>query len=235
MATSGPTMRLERSLLRTGAVAVGMDEVGRGALAGPVAVGAVVVAADTGRPPAGVRDSKQLRPAAREALVEPIRRWAFASGVGMASAAEIDEIGIVAALGRAGARALRQVSVVPVDVVLLDGNHDWLSPQLAGADCAGPRVMTVVRGDGRCTSVAAASVLAKVARDALMVALHKDHPQYGWDSNKGYSADVHRSGLLEYGPCRLHRQSWRLPEGAEVRPRVEQVSSAPSGRVGSHA
>ncbi len=235
MATSGPTMRLERSLLRTGAVTVGMDEVGRGALAGPVAVGAVVLGADTARAPAGVRDSKQLRPAVREALVEPIRRWALATAVGMASAAEIDEIGIVAALGRAGARALRQVKVVPVNLVVLDGNHDWLSPQLTATDGPVPQVMTVVRGDCRCTSVAAASVLAKVARDALMVSMHQDHPHYGWDSNKGYSAAAHRSGLLEYGPCRLHRQSWRLPDGAAVRPPTEQVSSAPSGRVGSHA
>jgi ribonuclease HII len=226
---------MERSLLRDCAVMVGMDEVGRGALAGPVAVGAVVVTADTGRPPAGVRDSKELRPGAREALVGPIRRWAAATGVGMASAAEIDDIGIIAALGRAGARALRQVGGIDVDVVLLDGNHDWLSPQLSTVNAHVPQVMTVVRGDGRCTSVAAASVLAKVARDALMVSLHDEHPHYGWDSNKGYSAAAHRSGLLARGPCDLHRRSWRLMDGAGAGPATQQVSSGPRGRVGSHA
>lgn len=234
MGISRPTLRRERSLLRTGAVTVGMDEVGRGALAGPVAVGAVVLSPNTGRPPAGVRDSKQLTPAARAALVQPIRRWALATAVGMASAAEIDEVGIIAALGRAGARALRAVGALPIEVVLLDGNHDWLSPQLGPSEMVPPRVVTVVGGDRRCTSVAAASVLAKVTRDDLMVSVHEAHPDYGWDSNKGYAAAAHRAGLLEHGPCELHRRSWRLLDGAPAQPPEERVSSNASGRVGSH-
>lgn len=132
-----PSLRTEKSLLRTGCQRVaGIDEVGRGALAGPVTVGVVVVTERIGRVPQGLRDSKLLTPAARARLVTPIRRWAVESAVGHASATEIDRIGIMAALRAAVRRAFAQLSG-PVDAVLLDGNHNYLLPPPA-APADGP-------------------------------------------------------------------------------------------------
>ena len=213
-----PHLRHERQLLRDGArLVAGMDEVGRGSLAGPVSVGVVVVDARTRSAPHGVADSKLLTPAAREALLPALARWGLARAVGHASADEIDAVGIMAALRLAGRRALAQVSLVvgPVDTVLLDGNHDWLT----GAatlfdDDAGevrPRVHLRVKADRSCASVAAASVLAKCERDALMVALAPAHPAYRWEENKGYASPEHLAALRDVGPCVLHRRSWRLP------------------------
>ena len=122
-----PHLRVEKELMRTGTARLAaMDEVGRGALAGPVTVGVVVVTERIGRVPAGLRDSKLLTPAARAALVKPVRRWVGEWGIGHASPGEIDTIGIIAALRTAGRRALAQLSA-PVDAVLLDGNHNYLS------------------------------------------------------------------------------------------------------------
>ena len=219
-----PSLRVERSLQREGfRLVAGMDEVGRGALAGPVSVGVVVVDETSRSGPVGLRDSKLLPPHRREQLVAPVRRWALAYGVGHASAAEIDEIGIMGALRRAGRRALHATGVRP-DVVLLDGNHDWLTDparegllafaetdtDASGAGDAPLPVRTLIKGDMRCSSVAGASVLAKVERDAAMVAYGTAHPVYGWAVNKGYAAPEHRSALLEHGPCALHRRSWNL-------------------------
>lgn len=217
-----PTLRTERQLLRAGAVLVaGMDEVGRGALAGPVSVGVVVVDAVTRAAPEGLADSKLLSPAARQALVPRLVRWGRAHAVGHASAAEIDDVGIVAALRLAGTRALAQVEQVvgPVGTVLLDGSHDWLTPPadlfeaaLAGDAPGVPRrVHLQVKADLSCASVAAASVVAKVTRDALMTELDAEHPSYGWAQNKGYAAPAHVAALAEHGPSPLHRLSWRLP------------------------
>lgn len=237
-----PTLRTERALLASGPQLVaGMDEVGRGALAGPVSVGVVVVDARTRTAPRGTADSKLLTPAAREGLAPKVRRWALASAVGHASAAEIDAHGIIAALRLAGRRALDEVrsEVGTVDVVLLDGKHDWLSdpaPDLfaaggltenpgagAGAEAlaaetellaaepaAVPDVITMIKADMRCSSVAAASVLAKVERDAILTRLAADHPQYGWEANKGYSAPAHLDALAGHGPSEWHRRSWNL-------------------------
>lgn len=200
-----------------------MDEVGRGALAGPVSVGVCLVDETTGRLPRGLRDSKLLAPAAREALCEPVRRWSVGSAVGHAEAEEIDSIGIIAALRLAGNRALATLAaagLVP-DVVILDGVHDWLTPpedlfaDLGGGFAAPPPVRTQVKGDLRCAVVAGASVLAKCERDAIMVGLSARHPEYGWDGNKGYSAPGHLAALRELGPTELHRRSWRLPTDLE--------------------
>lgn len=233
-ARTTPTLRTERALLASGPQLVaGMDEVGRGALAGPVSVGVVVVDARTRTAPTGLADSKLLTPAAREGLAPRVRRWGLASAVGHASAAEIDEYGIIAALRLAGRRALGEVrsQVGTIDVVLLDGKHDWLSepgPDLfvtggldrpAGTAEEGaassrggePRVVTMVKADLRCSSVAGASVLAKVERDAILTGLAGDHPQYGWENNKGYSAPAHLEALANHGPSVLHRRSWNLP------------------------
>jgi ribonuclease HII len=217
-----PSLRVERALQRDGhRVLAGMDEVGRGALAGPVSVGVVLIDETCRSAPAGVKDSKLLTPGARVSMVPKIRRWAMAYAVGHASAAEIDDIGIMAALRLAGCRALTAVGVVP-DLVILDGNHDWLTaPEEVGlfafADdgaASGPQtppVTTMIKADMKCSSVAAASVLAKVERDALMMAAAPDHPAYRWEENKGYAAPEHLAALEAHGASALHRRSWRLP------------------------
>ena len=217
-----PHLRHERVLLRDGArLLAGMDEVGRGSLAGPVSVGVVVVDVTTRSAPKGVADSKLLAPAARTRLLPALGRWGLARAVGHASAAEIDEVGIIAALRLAGTRAMAAVTatVGPVDVVLLDGSHDWLS-RPAQADLftldddppvPAPRVHMRVKADRTCASVAAASVLAKCERDAMMVDLAAEHPAYRWDENKGYASPEHMAALRELGPSVLHRRSWRLP------------------------
>ena len=233
-----------------------MDEVGRGALAGPVSVGAVVIDERSRTAPQGVRDSKLLSAQAREGLVPRLRRWALAYAVGHASAAEIDRVGIMLALQLAGCRALAMLDVVP-DLVILDGNHDWLSPKAeplrlfpvgsTGPDhrdrselpASVPTVMTMIKADMKCSSVAAASVLAKVERDALMVRLGSKHPAYGWSFNKGYSAPEHLDALARVGPCEWHRRSWNLPgvlngSSTSNRPRAtgepsSQPASEPAG------
>ncbi len=212
-----PTLRVERRLLREGATVVAaIDEVGRGALSGPVTVGVVLVTARTRSAPPGVRDSKLLRAPSREALVPRIQRWAAGYAVAHASAREVDERGVVAALRLAGRRALRSVVPRP-DVVLLDGDHDYLSVPAApglyeSVEDLGdvPAVVTMIRADVSCAAVAAASVLAKTARDALMTELARQYPHYGWHDNKGYATESHRRALAEFGPTPQHRRTWRL-------------------------
>jgi ribonuclease HII len=216
-----PTLRVEKRLLREGRTAIlCIDEVGRGALGGPVTAGAVVVDATVRRPLAGVRDSKLLTPGAREELVPRIHRWAVAHAVGHATAAEIDEHGLTAALRLAGHRALALLAV-RADLVLLDGSHDWLTPPEQPSLFAPPTVtpsvpdvVTMVKADLQCAAVAAASVLAKVERDGLMVELAADHPGYGWEENKGYASPAHLDALRRLGPCAEHRRSWNLPGNA---------------------
>jgi ribonuclease HII len=223
-----PHLRVEKELLRTGTGRLAaMDEVGRGALAGPVTVGVVVVTAIIGRVPPGLRDSKLLTPAARDALVTPVRRWVAEWAVGHASPTEIDTVGIIAALRSAGRRALAALSS-PVDAVLLDGNHDYLSmPTVAAASAADPGLFDVVvlpepapdeppvhvrvKADLTCAAVAGASVLAKTERDRLLVELSPAHPEYGFAVNKGYGTPEHLAALRRYGPSVAHRRSWRLP------------------------
>jgi ribonuclease HII len=222
-----PTLRLEREAWRTGAgLLAAIDEVGRGALAGPVSVGVVLLAPDAKPAPFGVADSKLLTPQARERLAPKIRRWALDSAVGHCSSFEIDEIGIIAALRVAAERAVSQLSAAP-DWILLDGNHDYLTrreeltlfdavPIGAAADttatwrCQVP-VRTVIKGDLRCSSIAAASVLAKTTRDAMLVELAADYPEYGFELNKAYSSPLHLEALSVHGPSQVHRKSWNLP------------------------
>ena len=220
-----PDRRTEAELLASHALVGGMDEVGRGALAGPVSVGLAIVGAATPDAfPRGLADSKQLSPARREALVEPCRAWLVDSAVAHAQPAEIDALGIVGALRLAGARALARVGErghAP-GIVILDGSADWLSrpdedlltalgPAPAGPDAPReiPPVRTQIGADARCAVVAAASVLAKVERDALMTGLAD--PGYDWASNKGYATPSHVAGLERLGACDQHRRSWRLP------------------------
>ncbi len=201
-------------------VVVGIDEVGRGALAGPVSVGLVAVARCDAWPD-GLADSKQLTARAREALIAPLSAFGVGRTVGHASAAEIDQVGIIGALRLAGVRGLRALASdgIRPDAVLLDGTHDWLtSPpaDLFADDVADetftPPVTMVVKGDRVCASIAAASVIAKVERDALMRAAHAEHPQFGWDANKGYGAAAHLDAIREHGPSPWHRVSWKLPD-----------------------
>lgn len=235
-AVSGrPTSAFERALLRDYGAVVGMDEVGRGSLAGPVAVGAVLIDRSVGKAPAGLADSKLLPALRREQLVSPIRRWSRTSAVGWATPAEITELGLTQALRLAGIRALGLVGVgagVRVGVggsdpsasssvaspvcVLLDGSYDWLSapaPTLFDEGAEAPRqefdVITKVKADLTSRLVAAASILAKVARDRYMSAL--PDPGYDWGSNKGYASGRHVAALRELGPCSHHRLGWQLP------------------------
>lgn len=213
-----PSLRVERALQRQGyQVLVGMDEVGRGALAGPVSVGVVAIDHTCRSAPQGVKDSKLLTPAARQAIVPRIQRWCLGWGVGHAWPVEIDAIGIMAALRLAGERALDQLGLRP-DLLLLDGNQDWLTdPTREGLFAlldvqrpAAPPVRTLVKADLSCSSVAAASVLAKVARDAIMVDLAPRHTAYQWHDNKGYAAPEHLEALRRWGPTAHHRRSWNI-------------------------
>ena len=216
-----PTLDYEHRFRSSGArLLAGIDEVGRGALAGPVSVGIAVVDLQRQGLLADVRDSKLLKVADRERLVPLVRDWSVASAVGHASANEIDALGIIGALRLAGNRAWSAVLAAGVrpEVVLLDGSHNWLSPDLqpslfddapAEPGCDAP-VHTLVKADMQCLSVAAASIIAKVERDAMMCELHTQYPAYGWDVNKGYGTAAHKEALRTGGPTPYHRVSWQL-------------------------
>ncbi|HYG86042.1 MAG TPA: ribonuclease HII [Azospirillum sp.] len=183
-----------------GAIVCGIDEVGRGPLAGPVTAAAVVL------PPGGlpeaiagrIHDSKKLTVRAREELAPLIREHALAVCVAEASVAEIDEINILHAALLAMRRAVEGLGVVPTHA-LVDGNK---APKLP---CA---VQTVVKGDARSLSIAAASIVAKVERDRVMMELHAQFPDFGWDRNAGYPTAVHLAALKRLGPTPHHRTSF---------------------------
>jgi ribonuclease HII len=200
---------LEDSLARTGAYEhiAGVDEVGRGALAGPVVAAAVIP--DPGRLIPGVDDSKRLSAAARERLADAIRSTSIASAVVAVPPADIDRINILQATKKAMCGALRALSPAP-DLAIID------AVRLAESPCP---VLPVIRGDLVSYAVACASILAKVARDRTLVELHEAHPQYRFDSNKGYGAAVHLEALAAYGPSPHHRLTFR-----SVLPRHERAS-----------
>ncbi|HEX9467705.1 MAG TPA: ribonuclease HII [Acidimicrobiia bacterium] len=201
---TGPTLRLERKLWGAGdRVVCGIDEVGRGAWAGPVTVAAVVPPPEHVR---GVRDSKELTRRERERAAAAVRQWAVAIGVGHASHEECDELGMTAALRAAGRRALAQLDAqgYSPDRIVLDGNHDYLQ--------LGAKVTTVVKGDAKCLAVAAASCVAKVTRDRIMIEESEHYPPYDFESNVGYPAPVHKTALAGYGPSAIHRRSWIFME-----------------------
>ncbi|MFC8681426.1 ribonuclease HII [Microbacterium ureisolvens] len=214
MTVAEPRLTLERKLLREHALIIACDEVGRGALAGPVAVGAAVVDAPRSRKriPQGLRDSKLVPEPKRADVAARAATWVAASAVGWASSEEIDEIGIMRALGLASIRALadlRAHGVIPEEaIVILDGNYDYITP--AGA--WGLTVRPVIKADRDCASAAAASVIAKVARDRLMTDLHDELPAYNWARNKGYASPDHRDAIRAYGISRHHRASWSIAE-----------------------
>ena len=187
----------EARLLKTIAGPVcGVDEAGRGPLAGPVVAAAVIL--DRKRIPKGLDDSKQLNEEAREELFPRIMEMAVAVGVGEASVGEIDLVNIRQATHFAMARAVRALSVA-AQFALVDGND---APALP---C---KCDTLVDGDARSVSIAAASIIAKVTRDRMMAALHDEHPLYGWITNKGYGTEEHLVALNRHGPTRHHRRSF---------------------------
>ncbi|RZI99799.1 MAG: ribonuclease HII [Brevundimonas sp.] len=192
-----PTLGLELLLIQSsGGPVCGVDEAGRGPWAGPVSAGAVILNPDD--LPAGIDDSKALTHARREALEIEIKARAIAWGVGFASVEEIAELNILHATGLAMCRAIEALQVQPV-AALVDGNYRFKLP------CD---VQTVVGGDGLSLSIAAASILAKTARDRLMVELDAEYPGYGFAGHKGYNAPVHQEALKTLGPCPAHRRSW---------------------------
>ncbi|RII09445.1 Ribonuclease HII [Streptomyces sp. YIM 130001] len=199
MPYEAPTHTVERSLrATTGAkIIAGVDEVGRGAWAGPVTVCAAVTGLR--RAPEGLTDSKLLTVKRRNELAEILTDWVTACALGHASPEEIDALGMTAALRLAAVRALDLLPVRP-DAVILDGKHDYLGDPW--------KVRTVIKGDQSCIAVAAASVIAKVRRDAMMAELDADYAPFGFAANAGYPSPVHKAALAESGPTEHHRLSW---------------------------
>lgn len=186
---------LRLTLQHAGPVA-GVDEAGRGPLAGPVIAAAVIF--ERRRFPKGLDDSKKLTPAAREALYDGIMERAVAVAIGEATVDEIDLVNIRQATHLAMARAIRALHTAPV-FALVDGND---APPLP-CPCE-----TLIGGDGLSVSIAAASIIAKVTRDRLMLALHEQHPFYAWHRNKGYGTEDHLHGLAVHGCTPHHRRSF---------------------------
>ena len=174
----------------------GVDEAGRGPLAGPVCAAAVILPRDLQIP--GLTDSKKLTDKKRRELFPVIQEQAVAYGIGLASEQEIDEINILQATFLAMRRALDQLSVRP-DLVLIDGNRE--------TDFGLP-VKTVVKGDSLSANIAAASILAKVTRDNIMIQLSEQYPEYGFEIHKGYGTKAHYAALTEYGASPVHRRSF---------------------------
>ena len=194
---SSPSLSIERDLWETGHdVVVGVDEVGRGAWAGPLAVGAAVLPQD--RRVNKVRDSKLLTEVEREALYDRIGDWCRAWAVGFASVEECEELGMAQAQRVAAQRAIDGLGLEP-DRVLIDGNWDFVG---------GGKTTKLVKGDRRVLSIAAASILAKVTRDRVMRAEAESFPGYDFDRNKGYPCPHHKLALRAYGPTSIHRRAW---------------------------
>ncbi len=216
---TNPDLRFEHELWKSGLTLVaGLDEAGRGALAGPVAVGAVILPRQVDRsrrgpasrnrrssaaqdPLAGVRDSKQMTPGQREAAAPRIQQAAVAWSVGFASAEEIDAAGIVLAVRLAALRALEDLGILP-EYLLTDFRLEL--PELDVCQTA------LVKGDQRCLSIAAASILAKTARDALMRDLDGQIPGYGLARHKGYGTRAHRQAVARMGRSAIHRQTFSI-------------------------
>jgi ribonuclease HII len=195
--SKSPSLDFERGLWDAGHdVVVGIDEVGRGAWAGPLTLGAAVIPRD--RRVYKIRDSKMLTEREREAMFERIAAWCTAWSVGHATYAECDELGMSEAQRLAARRAIAGLGLVP-DRVLVDGNWDFVG---------GGITQRLVKGDARCLSIAAASILAKVTRDRMMRAEAEHHPYWDFEFNKGYPCPRHKAALQGLGPSAIHRRSW---------------------------
>lgn len=194
---SSPGLRYERELWERGTrFVVGVDEVGRGAWAGPISVGAAIVPSD--RRVYKIRDSKQLTEAEREGLFDRVAEWCVAWAVGHASHVECDRLGMSAAQRLAATRALEALEV-PVESVLVDGKWDFVERG---------NTTRIVGGDRTSLSIAAASILAKVTRDRMLRAASSSYPAYNFEANKGYPCPVHKAALHGWGPSAFHRRSW---------------------------
>jgi ribonuclease HII len=196
LTSAAPGMSFERVQWERGRLAVGgADEVGKGAWAGPLSVGIVVVPVEDRLK--GVRDSKLLSPERRTVMADKIRDWAVASAVGSASATECDELGMSQAQKLAARRALDKLECSP-DALLADGKWNFIN-----AD------EMIVKGDRKSLAIAAASILAKVTRDVEMTNYAETYPWYQFEGNKGYPSPSHQAALQVYGPSLIHRTSWR--------------------------
>ena len=215
-----PGLDRERVLWEAGAdVVVGVDEVGRGAWAGPLAVGAAVLPQD--RRVYKVRDSKMLTEPEREALFDRVAGWCRAWAIGLASHEECDDLGMAAAQRLAAGRAIGGLGLRP-DRVLVDGNWDFVG---------GGITETIVKGDVTCLSIAAASILAKVSRDRMMRTESLHFPAYGFEGNKGYPSPGHQAALHWFGPCTIHRQTWAFMDGMAWNGVRRRVRPDPQGAL----
>lgn len=211
-----PTLQTESKLFERGnRFVIGIDEVGRGAIAGPVAVGLSLL--DKLNPhltswPEKLQDSKLMTPKSRAEITEPLEQWIDGFAIGYSSNDEIDSSGISEALRLAASRALSELlssgsmrSKIASEgaVILLDGSQNWLGKQAAGLE-----VDLQVKADTTCVSVAAAAVLAKVKRDALMEDHDGTYPEYGFAGHKGYASAAHIQALKTHGPSAIHRVTW---------------------------
>lgn len=213
--TTLPTTDLERHLLSSGASSViGLDEVGKGAWAGPLVIGAAVLtldvinASNAQQLMGGARDSKQLSEIKREAMFDHVAATCGSWAIGAASHEECDRLGMNKAQKLATQRALEQLAHrvdLRSSAAIIDGKWDFVSPHVG-------RVVTQVKADASCLSVSAASVLAKVSRDRMMREYASDFPMWSLDANKGYPCPKHRVALQGYGPSAIHRVSWAFME-----------------------
>lgn len=195
--TTASMWEIEQQIFDQGVSLIcGVDEAGRGPLAGPVCAAAVILPKYLEIP--GLTDSKKLSDKRRRELFPEIQRHALAYGIGFASEGEIDEVNILQATFLAMERALSQLSVRP-ELALIDGNRE--------KDFGIP-VKTVVKGDSLSANIAAASILAKVSRDDWMLEAAGKYPEYGFEVHKGYGTKAHYEALRQYGPCPIHRQSF---------------------------
>lgn len=202
-----PTSEFESQLFGSGVKQlIAIDEVGRGAIAGPVAVGVTLTSADTYKAPwpSKLCDSKLMSEKQREESFQPVADWVDQWAVGMASAEEIDKIGISKALALSAERAIEQLSFDALGTrILLDGSHNWLGNRSYGVPVA-----VRPKADRDCVSVAAASVLAKVTRDRLMVELAEQFPGFGFEGHKGYASATHIEAVRRLRPSIQHRVTW---------------------------
>lgn len=203
-----PTRRIEEELAARGhQVVVGIDEVGRGAWAGPLVVGAAVIPVASGpeERTLGIRDSKLIAERRREEMFAALAEWCLAWSIGVAHASECDGLGMAAAQRLATQRALGGLGDLRVNAAISDGKWDFISPLV-------PHVEMRVKADRDSLSVAAASILAKVSRDRMMRELAEDLPHWAFETNKGYPCARHRAGLAGFGPSTIHRRSWVFME-----------------------
>ncbi|PIR67698.1 ribonuclease HII [bacterium CG_4_10_14_0_2_um_filter_33_32] len=195
-----PNLKIEKELYNKGYQAIcGMDEVGRGAWAGPLVIGAIILGKNQRK--YGVRDSKELSFQKREELFSAILDFSIDYSFGEVSAKEIDILGLSKGIKLAAERCLSNLKIIP-EIVLLDGKWNYLTSDI--------EVKTIVKGDSKSVSIASASIIAKVKRDRLLNILHKKHPSYNFENNKGYGTRQHQEAIKKHGLTDLHRKSYKI-------------------------